>query len=363
LLQHGNESVCSLVHFKSLNPHIGTASLHSMRAIFPLEVISSSLSSLSVGISSFGFSGTNAHVIVSHSKLLSSQSVTSNIVQFSAFSENALQDLVASCAVRFVESGTISNALSKPTFKFAFEKTIRFVSAKAFAQSCRNDERGARCDFDCYPFQRESYRVVKVVETKKKEELHTTENKEIVLRGRNNAREMVLSCVRSVLGLKSMAVVDERAPFLNLGFDSLLAVELSKSLSIAFQRTFSDSLLFDHSTVSKLVDFLSPSVSDRSLSFSVSLNKDNASDIHVAGIGIRCHSACNMSEFQALLLQSTDPVVSFHQKYFANVLSDDALPQSLEAFKVVFFGCCYFMKDYLSFSKKKTKRYLIVSFD
>ena len=63
--------------------------------------------------------------------------------------------------------------------------------------------------------------------------------------------------VRTVLGLEPQARIDSRLPLGELGLDSLLALELSRSLGAAVGIRLSATLLFDYPTVESLVGFLS----------------------------------------------------------------------------------------------------------
>ncbi len=182
-----------------------------------------------------------------------------------------------------------------------------------------------RDDLAVYPFQRQRYTIVRkkqpIVRPAKAEAVNVAVD----------VRQVVLNCIQSVLGLGERDVVDERAPFLDLGFDSLLAVELSRKLSIAFQRTFSEALVFDHPTVTKLISFISLVSRDVLVERSTD---DVVSKISLIGLSIRCSNASTLSEFSTLLIQGADPVLPFGESFFANVIAKEEIPSTLDAFKI-----------------------------
>jgi acyl carrier protein len=62
--------------------------------------------------------------------------------------------------------------------------------------------------------------------------------------------------VGRVLGLDAPQELDPRQPLIELGIDSLMAVELRNSLGGSLDQTLPVTLLFDHPTVEALVDYL-----------------------------------------------------------------------------------------------------------
>ncbi|PSL48621.1 acyl transferase domain-containing protein [Saccharothrix carnea] len=68
--------------------------------------------------------------------------------------------------------------------------------------------------------------------------------------------DLVTAKITAVLGLAADAPVEPTAPFRELGFDSMLAVELRNELGAATGLTLRSGLLFDHPTPARLVDHL-----------------------------------------------------------------------------------------------------------
>jgi acyl carrier protein len=341
MLQHDRQSIAPLVHFSLLNPHIGVESIESMRGVFPLELVSFPLSVANQSISSFGFSGTNAHVVVGHKRSSDVLFKVDSLV-VSAFNREALADLSVSCALRIVEKGVDAGISTiRPHFyRFPVEASLNIGSVKRFVAGYQNWQ-AARRDFDVYPFQRLQYTIVRA------DHATTGDGESVVPQVRSaskavvvvssDVRQTVLGCIRTVLGLGVRDAVDERAPFLDLGFDSLLAVELSRLLSSSFNRKFADTLLFDHPTASKLIAFLGTSIqqNDAQKQQQPSLTTQRTdSQVAVMGVSIRCHSASSVSEYQSLLIEGVDPVQPFREAFFANVIFKEHMPKSLDAFKI-----------------------------
>jgi acyl carrier protein len=67
---------------------------------------------------------------------------------------------------------------------------------------------------------------------------------------------IVAGVVRSTLGMRDEEEIDPNMPFTDLGMDSLLALELRNGLSVALDRHFSPTLLFDHPTLRSLVTYV-----------------------------------------------------------------------------------------------------------
>jgi polyene macrolide polyketide synthase len=74
--------------------------------------------------------------------------------------------------------------------------------------------------------------------------------------------DFVCGQVASVLGYPSGSAIDPSRAFKELGFDSLLAVELRNRLSAAFERQLSTTLVFDYPTVEELTGYLIEQILD-----------------------------------------------------------------------------------------------------
>lgn len=75
-----------------------------------------------------------------------------------------------------------------------------------------------------------------------------------------NRRALLLDHLRAhakqILGLDASSIIDDQAPLVRLGLDSLMAVELRNHLSAAIERPLPATLLFDHPSLSSLADYL-----------------------------------------------------------------------------------------------------------
>jgi acyl carrier protein len=67
---------------------------------------------------------------------------------------------------------------------------------------------------------------------------------------------MVCERARAILQLPDHAAVDREVPLADLGFDSLMSLELRDALSAALGIALPATLLFDHPSVGELVPFL-----------------------------------------------------------------------------------------------------------
>ncbi|MEU8001743.1 SDR family NAD(P)-dependent oxidoreductase [Catellatospora sp. NPDC049111] len=121
---------------------------------------------------------------------------------------------------------------------------------------------------------------------------------------------LVLAHVAAVLGHTDPAAIPLRAPFKELGFDSLGAVELRDALAAALGRPLPGSLLFDYPTVQTLIDFLADGAADAEPGFA------DASDEPVAIVGMACRlpgGVTSADELWQLVYTGTDAVSEFPQ--------------------------------------------------
>jgi polyketide synthase 12/myxalamid-type polyketide synthase MxaB len=68
--------------------------------------------------------------------------------------------------------------------------------------------------------------------------------------------QRLLELGRVVLGLRTTEALDAKSPLNELGFDSLMAVELANTLGRSAGKSFSATLLFDYPTFDALADYL-----------------------------------------------------------------------------------------------------------
>jgi acyl carrier protein len=68
--------------------------------------------------------------------------------------------------------------------------------------------------------------------------------------------QRLLELGRAVLGLRTTEALDTKAPLNELGFDSLMAVELANTLGRSAGKPFSATLLFDYPTFDALAEYL-----------------------------------------------------------------------------------------------------------
>jgi acyl transferase domain-containing protein/NAD(P)-dependent dehydrogenase (short-subunit alcohol dehydrogenase family) len=163
MLRHG--AVPATPHFRTLNPHVDLAGM-------PIE-IETALRPVTdmgaVGISSFGFSGTNAHVIVRRAPV-PSPTVTSTGGQrlvISARTEEALRAQIASYRQAFA-SGELSFAdacatAARGRARLPWWVSVGYPDELASAVPCQaplpsiESANGAVVDLPAYPFQRRRF--------------------------------------------------------------------------------------------------------------------------------------------------------------------------------------------------------------
>jgi len=111
--------------------------------------------------------------------------------------------------------------------------------------------------------------------------------------------EFVTATVRRVLELPAGAPVDPSTPLHDLGFDSLMAVELRNQLAAALGQPLSATLLFDHPTVSKLAAHLlsrlapAPAPTPRPAPTTVTPAPDLDEPIAIVGLACRLPGGAN----------------------------------------------------------------------
>ncbi|WP_198161897.1 type I polyketide synthase [Nocardia puris] len=98
---------------------------------------------------------------------------------------------------------------------------------------------------------------------------------------------LVLTHVRAVLGLDPTERLDERARFRDLGFDSLLGVELRTSLARALDRSLPGGLLFDYPTPAALIEFLRAELSGAAIDLDA-VSAVATTDDPIAIVGMAC---------------------------------------------------------------------------
>jgi acyl carrier protein len=95
-----------------------------------------------------------------------------------------------------------------------------------------------------------------------------------------------------VLGLGGSHFIDERQPLIEIGLDSLMAVEFRNQLASAFSRQFSVTLLFDYPSLGALADFIlgadspaKPEKPDLDLQVAEGLSDQEAEELLKAELG------------------------------------------------------------------------------
>jgi acyl transferase domain-containing protein len=118
--------------------------------------------------------------------------------------------------------------------------------------------------------------------------------------------EMVYAEVAAVLGRASLTAPDARKSFKDLGFDSLMAVELSDQLSAALGRPLRSSLVFDHPSPAAVAGFLGGEAAV------VSEPRERSDHEPIAVVGMSCRLPGGVDSPEALweLLESGRDAVS-----------------------------------------------------
>ncbi|WP_117215907.1 type I polyketide synthase, partial [Allorhizocola rhizosphaerae] len=105
-----------------------------------------------------------------------------------------------------------------------------------------------------------------------------------VTRDRRATAELVLAHVAAVLGHADPATIPMRAPFKELGFDSIGAVQLRDALAAEVGRPLPSSLLFDYPTVQALINFLA----EGAVAHDPSLVGSDRGDDPIVIVGMAC---------------------------------------------------------------------------
>ncbi|WP_433722795.1 SDR family NAD(P)-dependent oxidoreductase [Nocardia sp. CA-129566] len=124
---------------------------------------------------------------------------------------------------------------------------------------------GARVvDLPTYPFQRRSYPLIGGTARSDRETAATVPAAAVTsaatatrpAAAADDVESLVTGHIRAVLGLDGSERVDPHARFRDLGFDSLLGVELRKALARATDLSLPGGLLFDYPTPAALIEYL-----------------------------------------------------------------------------------------------------------
>ncbi len=105
-----------------------------------------------------------------------------------------------------------------------------------------------------------------------------------------NRRKLLMDYLRGtalgILGLSPSYLIDEHQPLMQIGLDSLMAVEFRNQLAAALKRPLTATLLFDHPTIAALTGFLegpetpaSEECPDTLLETLETLSEDDAEDL------------------------------------------------------------------------------------
>ncbi|MGL5861707.1 MAG: type I polyketide synthase, partial [Phycicoccus sp.] len=124
-------------------------------------------------------------------------------------------------------------------------------------------------------------------------------------------RDLVHDEVAAVLGLRSGATVDDRRSFKDIGFDSMIAVELRNRLSAATGLVLPTTLVFDHPTPARLAERLLNGVARPEAAQSVVAA---SADEPLAIVGMACHypgGVASPEDLWRLVADGVDAVSQF----------------------------------------------------
>jgi len=127
-------------------------------------------------------------------------------------------------------------------------------------------------------------------------------------------RELVRSSAANVLGHAAAADIPADVPFSDLGFDSLIAVELRNRLTAATGHRIPVTAVFDHPTVDRLADFLRAGLADTA----TARTAQPAAPARVAGdavaiVGMACRypGAAGPEDLWRIVATGTDTISGF----------------------------------------------------
>ncbi len=110
--------------------------------------------------------------------------------------------------------------------------------------------------------------------------------------------------------------IDEHTPFIDMGFDSVTAVQFSEWLSKALNRKLLPTLLYDHPNVIQLSSYLVGS--NRKQAIEGSNSTDASEPIAIVGTALNFPGAKDLQEFWALLEKGESAVTSFPEDRVSN---------------------------------------------
>jgi acyl transferase domain-containing protein/NADPH:quinone reductase-like Zn-dependent oxidoreductase/acyl carrier protein/acetyltransferase-like isoleucine patch superfamily enzyme len=272
-------TIAQHLHLRELNGYIGTGLMEGMKCVVPVENVEWNCGSVErrVGVSSFGFSGTNAHLIVEstqHQQPRLVGALKANelfLVRVSGKSNLAMKKLTESYVVWIIEEegslrdfGVVSrkgrcSMECVQRIKGRTKKEAHRLLESGLTNATTEDEAtevGAEnigvvtVRLPTYAFERKQFWILNSNQ-------QTYVEAPIVVPAHSDLFSLqnggfVEKTALNVLGYPADFELDKSKPWTDLGIDSILAVVFAERLSEACGYVFSPAQLFDLSTIEKL---------------------------------------------------------------------------------------------------------------
>lgn len=273
------------LHFNKLNPYIGEVTMYSFSGIVPLENLKHNQLKLEAGLSSFGFTGTNAHVTFSCSDKTFSNAPGSLWISKKKDASELQNDFVEGnirYCLRSKNADSFSRiilgkTLKKETLRDHFEENYMAVARFIFSRTAKE---------------------TKISKTKAE---HHKDNDMVAS---HTLKNTILDTVAEVLGIFPNEISDSSL-LSSLGVDSLGAIEISTRLGLKLRRTdISKTIVYNNPTVELLTKALGGNHPDVSqLSFA-----ETAVTVGIESWALRICDAKTGPELANLVLASFDGI-------------------------------------------------------
>lgn len=327
-----NSTVPKILHFSTLNVSIGESLLQGSKFTLPLENICMiDMPRFSFGVSSFGFSGTNVHVVMMKEKQVGHDHVLieGKELVLRAKTSDALERIARASRLWIIENGYVHGCVPKRTV-YQQEQTVMSVagkSVKEVANGIQQQDSMAMVFEEpptlLYQFER-AVRKAKTASQNADSNVITDDRTPLFalssgqpekVDGRANEikRTALLGIVKDILGVSESEKLDANANLAELGFDSTLSIELAAQLTNLTGDTVQPTVAYDYPQLNLLLKHFETSGNEHSESQSTSavfqtLENGERQHIFVSGHACRIADSWNPDQFFKALLNGEDMV-------------------------------------------------------